>query len=257
MLIDDDYLSLMKLEKMFPWNKYSFKNICSTTDPKYAIEQLLVLKPDVVFTDVQMCGFNGFDIIDFAKKQNMNTLFVIISGYDYFEYAQKAIRLNVIDYMLKPVTSEDCDRIFALLKDILDNNNVLTKNKQIVPSSKYHINNKNFYDLIEYINNHVTESLSLMDLSKKFSLNLSYSCQLFQKYFSCSFSEYVMSLKLQNSIELLIKSDMKISDIANHFNYDYSHFCKIFKKEFGVTPYVYRNLIQKKEESSNETNEKD
>ena len=251
MLIDDDYLSLLKLEKMFPWEKYSFKNVLSTTDPNTALQMLPTLNPDVVFTDVQMCNVNGFDIIDFAKSNNLKSVFVIISGYDYFEYAQQAIRMNVIDYMLKPVTPEDCERIFSVLKNILDKESNAPHSVSL-PTGKYKITNKAFADLIEYINNNITKSLSLMKLSQKFSINLSYCCQLFQKYYSCNFSEYVLALKLKKSTELLTQTDMTISEIAEHLSYDYSHFCKVFKKRFGITPYIYRKMSDKREAPDNE-----
>ncbi len=65
------------------------------------------LKPDIVVTDIKMPGMNGLLLIEKAKQMNPLIRFIIISGYDDFEFARSAIRLGVFDYLLKPVANED------------------------------------------------------------------------------------------------------------------------------------------------------
>lgn len=246
MLVDDDHLTILKNEKIFPWKQYSFDLIYSTVDSCEALKYMLKLKPDVVFTDISMYDVDGFELIDYAKKHGLETLFVIISGYNDFNYAQTAIRHGVVDYMLKPVDAEDCSRILSVLKDMLDaKNNVINdelseKINIEIFSAKFHISNKNFQELVNYINKNYTKTLSLSDLVQKFNLNISYCCQLFQKYFECSFSEYIVSLKMRKAVELLTSDDMTIREIAESLNYDYNHFCKTFKKFLNMTPRMYR-----------------
>lgn len=237
MLIDDDYVTLLKLQKIFPWEKYSFKLIYSATNASDALHTMVKLNPDVVFTDISMYDLDGFDIIEHAKKRGLKTLFVIISGYSSFEYAQKAIRCDVVDYMMKPVSESDGDAILCKLKKIFDDRSALNEE---IPASKFKISNPNFKRMINYIDNNYMEALELTDLSQLFDINTSYCCQLFRKYFDCSFSSYIISLKMNKAIEMLSETDAKISDIAAFLHYDYAHFCKLFKKRFGVTPYLYR-----------------
>lgn len=237
MLIDDDYMTLLKLEKIFPWEKYSFKLVYSTTNAAEALHAMVKLNPDVIFTDISMYDIDGFDIINHAKKRSLKALFVIISGYSSFEYAQKAIRCDVVDYMMKPVSESDGENILYKLKKIFDEKSAVSEQ---IPSSKFKISNVNFKHMIEYINNNYMESLELTDLAHMFDINISYCCQLFRKYFDCSFSAYIISLKMNKAIEMLSETDAKISDIAAFLHYDYTHFCKLFKKRFGITPYLYR-----------------
>ena len=252
MLIDDDYMTLLKLEKIFPWEKYSFKLVYSTTNSSEELHAMVKLNPDVIFTDISMCDLDGFDVIEHAKKRGLKALFVIISGYSSFDFAQKAIRHGVVDYMLKPVSAQDCDRILSKLQNIFEKNNSLSND---VPSAKFKISNAGFRQMIEFIDNNYMEQLTLSETADMFGLNTSYCCQLFQKYFNCSFSAYIISLKMNKALDMLSKSDMKISDIAAFLHYDYTHFCKAFKKHFGVTPYLYRKNHGISEDGYNEKEE--
>lgn len=243
MLIDDDYLTLLKLKRMFPWEKYSFRLVHATTDPHEALKYLTKLNPDVVFTDISMYAVDGFDVIEFAKRHGLKAKFVIISGYDNFGYAQRAIRHGVVEYLLKPVTPNECERILSVLKAAFDHEDPVHSHSD-VPQAKFQITNQNFRQLVEFVNKNYMESLSLSDLSQMFHLNLSYCCQLFQKYFNCNFSDYVISLKMKKAAELLSSTQMKTSEIAEFLNYDYSHFCKRFKKYFGLSPFEYKKTLK-------------
>lgn len=71
--------------------------------------------PDVVITDIQMPGMDGLTMIEQMHPEFPNTYFVVISGYRDFVYAQRAIRLDVMDYLEKPITKE---KIQELLEKI-------------------------------------------------------------------------------------------------------------------------------------------
>ncbi len=251
MLIDDDYMTLIKLQKIFPWEKYSFKPVYSTINSADAISAMVKLNPDVIFTDISMCDFDGFDVIQHAQKRGLKSLFVIISGYSNFDYAQKAIRHNVVDYMLKPVSEFDGEYILAKLKKIFDEKNPIAAP---VPTSKFKISNAKFKRMLEFIDKNYMEQLALADIAQMFDLNISYCCQLFQKYFNCSYSSYITSLKMSKATEMLASDEMSISDIAAFLHYDYTYFFKSFKKYVGITPYLYRQNCQKKKNDAKEEN---
>ena len=73
------------------------------TKPKEAITYLKQNDPDVVFLDVEMPGMDGFQFLDHFKQRLFNVVFVTA----YNQYAIKAIKENAMDYLLKPIDSED------------------------------------------------------------------------------------------------------------------------------------------------------
>lgn len=73
---------------------------------KQAVELAYTFHPDLVIMDVDMPGISGIEAIKQIKEQNNAVEFVILSAYDYFDYAQEAVKLGATDYLLKPFNEE-------------------------------------------------------------------------------------------------------------------------------------------------------
>ncbi len=80
---------------------------------------------DIVFTDIRMPGMDGLTLIDIWRTRLSQTQWVVLSGYDDFSYAQKAITLGVMDYLLKPVSKKSARRT---LERLLENHKKQTNN---------------------------------------------------------------------------------------------------------------------------------
>ena len=77
--------------------------MATANDGISALALIEELHPDIVITDIRMPGYDGIELIEKAKALNPRIDFIIISGYRHFNYAQKAIRFGVEDYLLKPL----------------------------------------------------------------------------------------------------------------------------------------------------------
>lgn len=76
-----------------------------------ALSLINELEPDIVFTDIRMPVMDGLELISRVKKILPDIHFIIISGYDEFDYARQAIKLGVSEYILKPVTGENITEV--------------------------------------------------------------------------------------------------------------------------------------------------
>ena len=113
MLADDEGIVIDSLQYIIERN---FKEECSVESAKTGrnvIELAENFRPDIAIMDIQMPGINGIDAIREMKKVNSNTIFIIMSAYDKFDYAKEAINLGVLEYLNKPV---DKDVIVETLK---------------------------------------------------------------------------------------------------------------------------------------------
>lgn len=81
------------------------------TDPDKAVQDILCLKPEIVFVDIEMGNITGFDLIEMVRKKHYNPSFVFVTAYDY--YSIKAIKASVFDYLLKPI---DIDELKKTIK---------------------------------------------------------------------------------------------------------------------------------------------
>lgn len=80
-----------------------------------AFHKISTFLPDIVITDIKMPGMNGLLLIEKSLEKNPFVKFIIISGYDDFEYARKAVRLGVFDYLLKPIVNDELKQSLASL----------------------------------------------------------------------------------------------------------------------------------------------
>ena len=236
-IADDEPWILYKLKTVFNWEEYGFDLIGQTTSSKELLELLEEKKPDVIFTDINMPDMSGIDIIKYVKKQKLQTIFVVISGYADFKYAQEAINYGVFSYLVKPVTVENANTLLENLRDYLDEKNDVFKEIKI-DSAK----NEAFKKLINYINEHYREKLYLNELAQLFDINTTYCCYLFNKNFDCTFSKYISKCRMDKAAELILKGEMNIVEISEYLGYDYYHFNKVFKKHFSITPKQYKVL---------------
>ena len=85
-----------------------------------ALELIEELKPHVVLTDIRMPFINGIELAKIVRRDFPTTKVAFISGYDEFDYAREAIELNVVSYLMKPVTSNDIEEFLKKLKKSLD-----------------------------------------------------------------------------------------------------------------------------------------
>lgn len=93
--------------------------VAQAEDGEMALEQAMEYHPDLLFVDINMPFLNGLDFIEKLKTVQPDALILVITGYDDFKYAQKALRLGVFDYLLKPIMEDTFYEALGKAKDQL------------------------------------------------------------------------------------------------------------------------------------------
>lgn len=107
LLCDDNEIVLEGLQKQMDWKGLGIELIGVSSDGEEAMQKLSSCIPDILITDIMMPYYDGLQLAEKARTLNNDISIIIISGYDDFEYARKAVRLSVVDYILKPVNPDD------------------------------------------------------------------------------------------------------------------------------------------------------
>jgi YesN/AraC family two-component response regulator len=119
-VVDDEPTSLehvcMILEKKHP----DCNIIGKAIHGEKALELMELDEPDILFTDVRMPVMDGITLVKKVKEKYPEVLSVIVSGYSEFEYAKSAMSVGVCDYLLKPLTPTDVDKLMKRLKKQLE-----------------------------------------------------------------------------------------------------------------------------------------
>ncbi|MGI6085142.1 MAG: response regulator [Acetivibrionales bacterium] len=116
LIVDDEPIALDSVEYIIKNNIKGLEVCGRARSGREAIEKAYNLRPDIVLIDIKMPGINGLEAIRKIREFNKEVYSIIISAYDYFDYAVEAMNLGVVEYLLKPVKEEKL--IEALLKTI-------------------------------------------------------------------------------------------------------------------------------------------
>ncbi len=119
-IADDEKKIIQLIKQLGHWDEFGIEIIDECHDGKEALNSILKNKPDFVLSDIKMPEYDGIQLIEKTRVQNLNTLFILLSGYRHFEYARSAIQLNVVDYLLKPIDEKQLNETLEKVCKRLD-----------------------------------------------------------------------------------------------------------------------------------------
>jgi two-component system response regulator YesN len=247
LIVDDEPRTRQGLKKTLDiWANGKYQ-IDTASNGEEAIERMQQQRVHILITDIRMPEITGLQLLKMAKAQNIYPVIIVISAYSEFEYAQEALRLGVINYLLKPISKKVFieaveDAVQAVEKQ--ERAGVIEKvvDKKLVEANTQNPSNRvPIREAIDYINNHLKNELTQKEVADHVHLNPSYLSVLFKEHVKLTFSEYVTRRRIQRAKELLISTNLPINDIAEESGYKTAkYFIKIFKELEGMTPSVYR-----------------
>ena len=235
LLVDDEIMIREGFKRLFDWEAHDCEVAGEAGDGMEALTKIDVLRPDIVIMDINIPIMNGLKVIQLSRIKHPNTAFVIVSGYDDFSYCREALRLQITDYILKPVNYEEFGGCIDSLKISLFERRI---SASVEPEKQ---EERTITGLTRYLQEHLAEELSLSVLAEQFHLNPQYISQLFKSEIGVNFLAYLTSIRMENAKKLLLSTSLSIADVADRSGYgDYRVFTKVFKKSEGITPSQYR-----------------
>ncbi len=247
LIVDDDAMILKGLTSII--EKMALQNITISTarNGSDALEILKYTGADLLLTDIDMPVMNGLELIEEATRRQHCNRFIILSGFDKFDFVRQALKFHVIDYLLKPIDKTEFIRIVTSVY-----NEIHKKPKEDTclpqfPSINISIDEdhipKILKDILLYMRSNFHKNISLEQLGEEFNLHPNYICSLFQAHTKTTFLKYLDSLRLQKSITILLEDKeltMEKVAISSGFMSE-RQFYKVFKKYTGTTPGALRS----------------
>lgn len=134
-LLDDEPFILEGLKYIVDWEDYGFEIVGSANNGEDGLKEILSMDIDLVLTDIMMPKMTGLELIDNLIKLNYHTNFIVLSAFQEFEYAKKAISMGAENYILKPIDSEELEKSIINIKKKLKENESRSKDKEVVDNS--------------------------------------------------------------------------------------------------------------------------
>ncbi|MEY8392417.1 response regulator [Lachnospiraceae bacterium] len=243
-IVDDEAWITIGLKKLIEKSALPFEVIGEAKDGITALEEIRLLNPDIVFTDIRMPGMTGLELLgQITDDPSLTAKVVIISGYADFEYARTAMRKGSCDYLLKPIKQEDLNNILNKLYDAHTPSE--TENKG--PLSKEDLfSQPSLQSILEEMKLDYNKDISLTKLAKKYGISPGYLSMQIKQELGISFSEFITTKRMQKAKELLQNETFSVSEVATAVGYhDYFYFTKAFKKMLGISPSKYRKDLKR------------
>ena len=103
LLVDDEYMITEGLKRLIPFEKWDMEVVATANHADDALDYVREHPVDIVISDVNMPDKTGLEMIQEMKDLLPDAYYILLSGYQEFDYVKKAMNLSVVDYLVKPV----------------------------------------------------------------------------------------------------------------------------------------------------------
>jgi two-component system, response regulator YesN len=156
LIVDDEDLIVQRLELIFRELAHKdgrFSLIGKAYSGIKGVEEALRLKPDIILSDIVMPQMDGITMIEELKPKLPNTQYILLTAYSSFEYAQRAIRANIMEYIVKvPLREADLvralDKAAGTLEEIRKKEDEFQSLNVTVQENKYRVRKQFFNELV-------------------------------------------------------------------------------------------------------------
>ena len=139
LLVDDDRFVIAALKKKIDWNALHISHVYTACNVKQAQNIINEQEIQICVCDIEMPGQSGLDLLSWVRDSKMDILFIFLTSYADFNYAQKALSLSTMDYLLKPV---DFGQLFHILAKAADKVNEEANWNKTCTESKHWVTNQ-------------------------------------------------------------------------------------------------------------------
>lgn len=217
LLVDDEEEIRQGIKQKIDWQGLGFIILDDAENGIEAWEKVVNLEPDIVLTDIRMPYLDGLALTERIREHGFDTEVVIFSGFDDFDYAKQAIRLNVIEYILKPVNMEELTEILKKLHTRMDEKLARQRDMQLLQEQYRQLQpilREHF--LNDWIGGRIAEEQLEVQL-KRFSIDLRPSDRIavaairinWQRSQPVEQEPALLALSVQNIIEERMKSHFR------------------------------------------------
>ncbi|HHW31934.1 MAG TPA: response regulator [Clostridiaceae bacterium] len=253
-VVEDAYLLRKGLIFTIDWESMGCQVIGDVSNGIDGVDIILRLKPHIVITDIRLPGMNGLEMMKVVKDKS-DAKFIIISGYSEFEYAQQAVKLGAIDYLIKPVDDRllmdalqrACEavrrdnlvnKLQTQFSNIEDSKLMLFKEYMAIePSTKSEYVNKT----IKYIIENYSKDIRVKDIADSMQLSESHLSRIFKEETSYTIVDYITYYRIKKACSLLMDQSSKVYEVSEKVGYkDQRYFSVIFKQMVGITPTEFK-----------------
>lgn len=272
-IVEDELPLLRELTETFPWRSVNCEVCGTASNLSEARIVLAETRPDILITDIKLPDGEGLSLLEEPLYQSA----IVITGFSYIEYAQKALRAGAVDFILKPVDDEELRQALqrAVIKLLGGNSKAVRfsdtqadadaradadaqadidaqadadahadTNARADADAHADTYNALVYEALMFIQKYYQNDVSLFEAARHLDITEGHLASIFKKETGKTFVQVLTEQRMAAARTLLCDPRNRIKEVADQCGYnDSAYFAKVFRRVVGLSPREYRSRL--------------
>ena len=239
LIVEDEEMIRKGIVLTVDWAALDCMVVGEAANGVQGLEAARRLEPSLIITDLKMPQMDGIEMLKALRAQGCTAYVIILTAYDNFSYAQSALRLGAVDYLLKPFHDGDLENAITRVQQRMKPEVAETAPLGIVrkgDKSKY------VQEAMDYISAHYNDpDISVGTVAQSLNISEGYLSHTFKKETDYTLLNYLTRYRIHKAMELLKDCRVKVYEVAEQVGYrDIAYFSATFKKYAGISPSEYQ-----------------
>lgn len=234
------------------WAANGFDAPFEAGDGRQALQGIEEHRPDVVLMDINLPIINGLDVLE-QSMDRYGYAAIVVTGFSEFEYAQRAMRYGVTDFLLKPLDLDE-------LQEALENAKLERQRRQAYELYQRSQQDLRAVDLlagmqqqpdpaidkmIELLHQNLSDKITLRDIAEQLNYSETHLIRKFKAATGTNYSDYLSRLRIQQAMALLKEGTTDLQAVADACGFsEYKYFSLVFRKYMGCSPREYIKMVK-------------
>lgn len=238
LIVEDEEMIRKGIVLTVDWAALDCVVVGEATNGVQGLEAARRLEPSLIITDLKMPQMDGIEMLTALRAEGCTAYVIILTAYDNFAYAQSALRLGAVDYLLKPFHDGDLENAVTRIQQ----RHRPAAEATPIGAARKGDKSKYVLEAMDYISKHYNEpDISVGTVAQSLNISEGYLSHTFKKETDYTLLNYLTRYRIHKAMELLKDCRVKVYEVAEQVGYrDIAYFSATFKKYAGISPSEYQ-----------------
>ncbi|MCC8047856.1 MAG: response regulator [Oscillospiraceae bacterium] len=238
LVVEDEEMIRRGIVFAVDWSALGCVVVGEAANGAEALEAVERYEPTLIITDLKMPQMDGLEMLRRLREAGNNVAVIILTAYDTFEYAQTALRLGAVDFLLKPFRDGELERAVTTVRQRLESGE-----SEALVKVKTGAKSKYVLSAMSYISeNYSNPDVSVGMIAEHLGISEGHLSHIFRSETDYTLLGYITRYRIHMATELLKDCRVKVYEVAALVGYkDSAYFSATFKKLVGMSPSEYQD----------------
>lgn len=244
LVVEDEELIRKGIVLAVDWAALDCVVVGEASNGQEALDAVERYDPTLIITDLKMPKMDGLEMLRRLRERGCTAHVIILTAYDSFAYAQSALRLGAVDFLLKPFHDGDLEQAVASLRRRVEPaSREEARAGPLFTGLKKGDKSKYVLEAMDYIGLHYNDpGINVGAIAQHLGLSEGHLSHLFKKETDYTLNNYLTRYRVHKAMELLRDCRARVYEVADQVGYkDITYFSATFKKLVGMSPSEYQD----------------